>query len=238
MSCISTGSATYRVDQKVTLLMTDKKLQLPSGSDFPGMFAHQILQCVVKCRPDRALREPPLRAKRDNEPLAHVKNKQRCWGPQHQFRLPFSSETVTLHSLRPDHLTYCCHINRAIQISCTKIANNYLFIGRWGEEGQRKGASWWMGALVKSCSRKQLTQEYLFTRQLHEMPRQQGLEPGPKDPSRHPFETNADNWPRRSTECCTDGAGQACHNKRYINMTHSNQINHFSSHDYLHLHAC
>lgn len=63
MSCI----ATYREDQKVALLMTDEELQLPSSSDFPSMFTHQILHCVVKCRPERALRELPLRVKRDNE---------------------------------------------------------------------------------------------------------------------------------------------------------------------------
>lgn len=65
-------------DQKVALLMTDEQLELPGGSDFPSMFAHQILQCVMECRPKAALREPALRVKRDNEPWAHVKNKQRC----------------------------------------------------------------------------------------------------------------------------------------------------------------
>lgn len=60
--------ATYDGDQKVALLMTDEWLQLPGGSDFPSMFAHQILQCVMECRPKRALREPSLRVKRDNEP--------------------------------------------------------------------------------------------------------------------------------------------------------------------------
>lgn len=48
--------------------MTDERLQLPSSSDFPSMFVHQILQCVMECRPKRALRELSLRVKRDNEP--------------------------------------------------------------------------------------------------------------------------------------------------------------------------
>lgn len=47
---------------------------------------------------------------------------------------------------------------------------------------------------MKSCSRKQLTQEYPFTRLPPEMPGQQGFEPGPTAQSRHPLERNADNW--------------------------------------------
>lgn len=60
--------ATYNGDQKVALLTTDERLRFPAGSDFPSMFAHQILQCVMEYRPERALREPSLRVKRDNEP--------------------------------------------------------------------------------------------------------------------------------------------------------------------------
>lgn len=41
---------TYDGDQKVALLMTDGQLELPASSDFPSMFAHQILQCVMECR--------------------------------------------------------------------------------------------------------------------------------------------------------------------------------------------
>lgn len=47
---------------------------------------------------------------------------------------------------------------------------------------------------MKSCSRKQLTQEYPFTWLPPEMPGQQGFEPGPTAQSRHPLERNADNW--------------------------------------------
>lgn len=64
MSCV----AAYHEDEEVALLTTDERLQLPGGSDFPNVFAHQILQCVLECRPKKALREPPLRVKRDNEP--------------------------------------------------------------------------------------------------------------------------------------------------------------------------
>lgn len=64
MSCI----AAYHEDEEVALVMTDEQLQLLSHSDFPSMFAHQILQCVMECRPKKALREPPLGVKRDNEP--------------------------------------------------------------------------------------------------------------------------------------------------------------------------
>lgn len=39
---------------------------------------------------------------------------------------------------------------------------------------------------MKSCSRKQLTQEYPFTRLPPEMPGQQGFKPGPTAQSRHP----------------------------------------------------
>lgn len=38
-------------------------------------------------------------------------------------------------ALSPITLPSAPTLNRAIQISCTKMANNYLFIGRWGEEG-------------------------------------------------------------------------------------------------------
>lgn len=64
LSCI----ATYDGDQKVALLLTDEELELLASSDFPSMFAHQILQCVMEYRPQRALREPSPRVKRDNEP--------------------------------------------------------------------------------------------------------------------------------------------------------------------------
>lgn len=53
---------------------------------------------------------------------------------QHQFELPFSSGTVTLHSLGPLSvitLPAAATLNRAIQISCPKMASNYLFIGGW-----------------------------------------------------------------------------------------------------------
>lgn len=55
-------------DRKVALPSTEEQLRLPAGSDFPSVFAHQILQCVMECRPQAALREAALRVKRDNEP--------------------------------------------------------------------------------------------------------------------------------------------------------------------------
>lgn len=42
MSCV----AAYHEDEEVALLTTDERLRLPGGSDFPNVFAHQILQCV------------------------------------------------------------------------------------------------------------------------------------------------------------------------------------------------
>lgn len=66
--CVLRHIAPYDGDQKVALLMTEEQLWLPSGSDFPSVFAHQILQCVMECRPKAALTEPTLRVKRDNEP--------------------------------------------------------------------------------------------------------------------------------------------------------------------------
>lgn len=55
-------------DGKVALLLTEEPLRLPAGSDFPSVLAHQILQCVMECRPRAALREAALGVKRDNEP--------------------------------------------------------------------------------------------------------------------------------------------------------------------------
>lgn len=93
-------------------------------------------------------------------------------------------------------------LKRAIQISCPKMVNNYLFIGRWGEEGgsgQCRGPCWWIGALVKRYSRKQLTQEYPFTRLPPWDARTTRVQAWPRRTEQTSRERNADNWQRGLT---------------------------------------
>lgn len=158
----------HQRDLKAALLMTDEKLKLPSGSDFPSMFAHQILQCMMKCGPSRALFShlSKLRGITSPEPMWKI-NRGAVEPQQKNTSSGYLSLLEQLRSTAwawgPITLPAPATLHRAIQISCPKIANNYLFIGRWGRRGklgQCRGASWWIETLVKSCSRKQLTQEY------------------------------------------------------------------------------
>lgn len=88
-------------------------------------------------------------------------------------------------------------LKRAIQISCPKMANNYLFIGRWGEEGWCKRPCWWIGALVKCYSRKQLTQGYPVTRLPPWDARTTRFQAWPRCTEQTALERNADNWQKR-----------------------------------------
>lgn len=55
---------------------------------------------------------------------------------------PVEQLRSTAWAMSPITLPAAATLNRAVQISCPKMANNYLFIGRWGEEG-------WAGAVQK-----------------------------------------------------------------------------------------
>lgn len=135
--------------------------------------------------------ESGLQLKRDNEHKDQVKNKQRWNRPPTPVRVTFLFWNSYAPQPRPPSmitLPAAATLNRAIQISCPKMASNYLFIGRWGGGGLQpcRGAQWWIEALVKCHSRKQLTQEDPFTCLPPEMPGQQGFKPGPSAHGRHP----------------------------------------------------
>lgn len=53
---------------------------------------------------------------------------------------PLEQLRSTAWALSPITLPAAATLNRTVQISCPKMANNYLFIGRWGEDGVGRGS--------------------------------------------------------------------------------------------------
>ena len=110
----------------------------------------------VCCR--RGHREPlqsrVTEVKRDKELWADGKNKQGAPDTSSCYLSPLEQLRFATWTQGPITLPAAATLNRGIQISCSKIANNYLFIGRWGEEkkGLSKGSGgcWWIEALVRS----------------------------------------------------------------------------------------